>query len=193
MNRRMLSAIALTLIGALAATGWAQERSPDDLSAGIAYHERMLEQRAAQVERVRTAARKTAGELAEVERKIGLERGPEERQRLQVQRENLRLRLLRRTILQDRAELKQQELAEHIEILKQEKASGTPLTPAQSRQKRRDFLARRLHRAERLMQTIRELGKTAVSEREKAGISRLLKEQEALLAEIKRAITKLDR
>lgn len=192
-RRRLSTTTAMiALLGALSATSWAQDKSPDNLSAGIEYHERMLEQRTARMERVRAVVQKTAGEVAEVERKLGLERNPEEMQRLQVRLESLRLRMLRRTILEDRAELKRQELAEYINILKQEKDRGTPLPPEQSLQKRRDFLTRRLNRAESLMQVIREYHRLAVSDREKAHIYRLIKEQERLIADIRRATSKLN-
>lgn len=68
--------------------------------------------------------------------------------------------LLRQNILQRRAELKQQEVAEHIAILRE----GKKLPPDESRRKRFEALTRRLERAEGLMELITEYQESAISD-----------------------------
>jgi len=90
-----------------------------------------------------------------VEKQLERERNPEEIKRLQTQRENLRLRLLRRAILMQRNDLKKLETEDYIKALQAEKKRGTPLSPDESRKQRRDGLIRRLDRAEHVFNLIK--------------------------------------
>ncbi|WP_306534542.1 hypothetical protein [Geobacter sp.] len=168
--------------------GGAQDTKPAPADDDIAHHERMLTERTTQTERARAAMAKTAGEIREVQEKLGQEQDPTVRRHLQLSLEKLRVRLLRQTILQRRAELKQQEVAEHIAILRE----GKKLPPDESRRKRFEALSRRLERAEGLMELITEYQESAISDREKKRISQLLEDQRRVIADIREAIEDLE-
>jgi hypothetical protein len=174
---------------------WEGTKAPPQTQATsgeeISYHEQLLERRMASVQRVRNVVRKTAQEISEVEKKLGRERNQEERKQLQVLLENARMRLLRRTILMQRTELKRVEMAEYVQALKETKERGLPPPPGQLRQQRLAALTRRLERAENLLNIIKGYSKSAISDREQAQISRLTREQEKVISDLKGRIAKL--
>lgn len=187
-----IAAGAVTSLLIPLAMGWTQKEPASGFGNEVEYHERMLQQRKADAIRAEVVRKRTSDEIAEVERTSGQEKDPKKQERLQARLETLRLTMLRRNILQQRAELKQLELMEYVAILKEETVRGTPLPPEQNRQKRRDFFARRLNRAENLLQMLITSGNAATSDREKGNISRLVRRQEELIADIKRNIATLN-
>lgn len=193
-NRCRLSVTAATiaLLWALSATATAQDELPDGQTNEIEYHERMLQERTAEVERVRAVAQKTAGEIADVEDRLASEPDGTLRRYLENRLENLRVLFLRRTILLRRSELKQQELGQHLDRLKQDSESGVPRPPEQKLDTRRDGLTRRLSIAESLLELITQYEQSAVTEHEKRRISRLAEAEREVIAGITAALADLE-
>jgi hypothetical protein len=150
-----------------------EEAVPDP----VADAEQLLERRAEAVSRTAAVLERTRAELRELE--TGLPTAGEDRAEVEAQLEALRLRLLRRTILAERATLKRDEAADWLALLRAEGPAPAP-DPARIRA----ALRRRIERAEKLLDLLRGAESAAVYDRERRQVKRLLELQSEVLARL---------